>query len=209
MEKLSKVLLTGFDPFWGYPRNVSQMAMQRVVEVGQYPFEIIGRTLPTSFKRAPEFMAKSIAEVQPKLVLSLGLLENISAFRLERIGLNINHTIQEDIDGDKPSHRRILTNGPLAYEVNLPFQYIVAELEKSVLPVEVSYHAETFVCNHLIYTTMHLITTRRLPIYFGFVHLPRLPEDVKEMPLCTPCMPFKTILQGLDIIITSAAKQCS
>lgn len=201
MRELKKVLLTGFAPFWGYPRNVSQMAVQRITEVGKYPFKVVGRTLPTSFKRAPEFMAKALAEVQPEITLSFGLLENISAFRLERIGLNIDHTVQEDVDGNIPAHRRITDDGPLAYEVTLPFQMIVAALEKVGLAVEVSYHAQTFVCNHLIYTTMHLVATKKLPIMYGFIHLPRLPLDVKEMPLGTPCLPFETVLKGIDVIL--------
>lgn len=201
MRKLSKVLLTGFEPFWGYPRNVSQMVTQQITEAAGYPFPVVGCTLPTSFKKAPEVIAEALVREQPQVVLSFGLLENISALRLERIGLNINHALREDNDGDKPSHRRILEDGPLAYEVNLPFPGIVAELEKAGLPVEVSYHAETFVCNHLIYTTMHLITTQRLPVSYGFVHLPPLPEDVRELAPGTPCLPYETIIKGVDIIL--------
>jgi pyroglutamyl-peptidase len=203
MGKISKVLLTGFEPFWGYPRNVSQMAVQKITESGSYPFQVVGRILPTSFKKAPEVMTKAFTEIKPEITLSFGLLENISAFRIERIGLNINDAVQADNDGDKPAHRYILPDGPVGYEVNLPFAKIAAGLEKAGLPVEVSYHAQTFVCNHLIYTTMHLITTERLPILYGFIHLPNLPEDVKEMPIGTPCMPFETVLKGLDAILRS------
>lgn len=203
MSNIEKVLLTGFEPFWGYPRNVSQMTVQKITESGSYPFHVIGHILPTSFKKAPEVMAKVLTEIKPEIALSFGLLENISTFRIERIGLNINDALQADNDGNKPTHQHILPNGPVAYEVNLPFVKIATDLEEAGLPVEISYHAQTFVCNHLIYTSIHLITTERLPILYGFIHLPNLPEDVKEMPIGTPSMPFETVLKGVDIILHS------
>lgn len=203
MRERQKVLLTGFEPFWGYSNNVSQMAVEQIIESkrNRYPFEVAGCILPTSFRRAPGVMADAIKEVEPEIVLSLGLLEDISAFRIERIGLNINHSDQPDNDGDKPANRRILPDGPLAYEVNLPFAEIAAELEKAELPMEVSYHAQTFVCNHLIYTTMHLIKTEGLPVSYGFIHLPPLPEDVREGSSSTSGMSRETMLKGLDIIL--------
>jgi pyroglutamyl-peptidase len=199
--KISKVLLTGFTPFWGYQQNVSQMAVQRVSKARHYPFKTVECILPTSFRRAPQLLKETIIKLRPDIILSFGLLENISAFRFERIGLNINHAIQTDVDGYKPIHKYILDEGPIAYEVNLSYESLVKQLKEGGLPVEISYHAETFVCNHLIYTTMHLINTTELPILFGFIHLPRTPEDVSSLPLGTPCMPFETIIEGLDKVL--------
>jgi pyroglutamyl-peptidase len=209
MSALPKILLTGFDPFWGYPHNVSQVAVEHFTEKGKKPFQVMVRILPTSFGRAPEAMARIIAELQPDIVLSFGLLEHISAFRIERIGLNINHAIKEDNDGDKPAHRYILGDAPTAYEVNLPFEAVLSALEGAGLPVEVSYHAQTFVCNHLIYTTMHLVAQKRFPIRYGFIHLPPLPEDVKDQELGTSRMPYETVVKGVGVILDAVSGSSS
>ncbi len=201
--KINKVLITGFSPFWGHQQNVSQMAVERLNHAGCYLFQTIACILPTSFRRAPQLLQEKITKLRPDIILSLGLLENISAFRFEKIGLNVNHAIQSDIDGDQPIHQCISGDGPLAYEVNLPYDPLVKQIKEAGLPVEISYHAETFVCNHLIYTTLHLINTNKLPVLFGFIHLPRTPEDVKLLPLGTPCMSFETIIEGLDKVLAN------
>ena len=194
-----KLLLTGFDPFGGEKINPSIEAVKSL------PDEILGAKimkleLPTSRKRAMACIEEAIAQENPDVILSVGQAGGRTGITVERVGLNVDDFRTPDNDGDQPVDERIVPDGPDAYFVTLPIKKIVENIRERGISAAVSNTAGTFVCNHVIYGTRHLIETKYPGKKSGFIHIPYLPEqivDKKEMP----SMELETIIDGLTAAI--------
>ena len=193
------LLITGFDPFGGEKINPSIEAVKSL------PDEILGAKimkleLPTSRKRAMACIEEAIAQENPDVILSVGQAGGRTGITVERVGLNVDDFRTPDNDGDQPVDERIVPDGPDAYFVTLPIKKIVENIRERGISAAVSNTAGTFVCNHVIYGTRHLIETKYPGKKSGFIHIPYLPEqivDKKEMP----SMELETIIDGLTAAI--------
>jgi len=193
------LLITGFDPFGGEKINPSIEAVKSL------PDEILGAKimkleLPTSRKRAMACIEEAIAKENPDVILSVGQAGGRTGITVERVGLNVDDFRIPDNDGDQPVDERIVPDGPDAYFVTLPIKKIVENIRERGISAAVSNTAGTFVCNHVIYGTRHLIETKYPGKRSGFIHIPYLPEqivDKKEMP----SMALETIIDGLTAAI--------
>lgn len=193
------VLVTGFDPFGGEKLNPSIEAVRRL------PDEICGAKIikleiPTSRKRAMLCVEKAILREDPDVILSVGQAGGRAAITVERIGINVDDFRIPDNDGDQPVDEPIDAVGPDAYLVNLPIKAMVERIKKKEIPAAVSNTAGTFVCNHVIYATRHLIETTYPGKRSGFVHIPYLPEQVVDKG-DLPCMELEMIIDGLTAAI--------
>ena len=72
------------------------------------------------------------------------------------------------------------------------------EYEKNI-PAVISNSAGTYVCNHLFYELLYWCDKLSLPTKIGFVHLPRLPEQV--IGTQNPSMPLQQMQIALHEII--------
>lgn len=167
------ILLTGFGPFLKFRVNSSWEAIRHLDGAQRRGFRIVARRLPVSYRQAAPMLRRWLREIRPAAVASFGLADD-RAIRLERIALNVDHTLKPDNDGDKPYDRRILPRGSLALESRLPLRAIERRLRRARIPVRLSFHAGTYLCNHVFYT---LLAVCRVPA--GFIHLPPL----KRLPL--------------------------
>jgi len=107
-------------------------------------------------------------------------------------GINQDKTIAED--------------GPLAYRTTLPTRKIVEAVKDEGIPAFLSYSAGTFVCNHVIYSTAHHVNTNDLPMDYGFIHVPYLPEQAVDKNTRPPSMSKETIKRALKTTIKTITK---
>lgn len=173
-----RILVTGFDPFGGEAINPSWEAVRRL------PKQIAGAEisavqLPTSCERSLEVVERSIAEVAPRVVLSVGQAGGRRGITVERVGINVDDYRIPDNDGVQPVDQPVVSGGPDAYFSNLPIKAMVEAVRGAGLEASVSNSAGTFVCNHVLYGVRHLGATRHPGLKSGFVHVPFLPEQVK------------------------------
>lgn len=148
-----KVLLTGFEP-WG---------TNRVNPSGEIARALGGEVLPVDFGRAERLLRRLLAKVKPDALLMLGLAESRKAVELEAVAVNIDHH-------DDPKYgrwRRPISDGPLALPSRLPLDRLHRRLDHAGIPVRISNHAGTFICNHVFYVGL---ASTGIPC--GFVHLP-------------------------------------
>jgi pyroglutamyl-peptidase len=166
-----KALVTGFDPFGGAPVNASLEAVRRLPRRAG-AIEIETAELPTSFARAPAALERELGRVHPDFVLLVGEAGEREALCLERVALNVRDASIPDNDGERPRGLPVVEGGPPAYFSTLPARPALAALRSAGLPAELSYHAGTFVCNHVFYALLHLAATRGLALRGGLLHLP-------------------------------------
>ena len=100
-----------------------------------------------------------IRREKPDAIVMLGLAATRKRICLEAIAINVDHE-----EGGK--RRPIVKRGPLALESQLPLDPLYRRLKKAGVPVAISHHAGTYVCNHLYYHALRL----KMPCVF--VHVP-------------------------------------
>lgn len=194
-----KVLITGFDPFGGETINPAFEALKSLPdEILDY--HIITLEIPTVFDKSIRVLSEAISKHQPEIVVCVGQAGGRFGITPEYVAININEARIEDNDGNQPSDEAIESNGPNAYFTNLPVKAIVKKLIDQSIPSSLSYTAGTFVCNHVFYGLMHLITTHTPTIRGGFIHVPYLPEQVLDKRN-QPYMTKDMITQGLTLAI--------
>lgn len=192
---LKKIIISGFDPFDKMKINpsmevVKELETSYVDGVNIYPV-----ILPTVYGVSSEILIEKIKEIKPDSVISLGLAGGREKIFLERFALNIDDAKTKD---NKKIQRRglvIAEEGPLAYASTLPVADILKNLHRYKIKAGISNFCGTFVCNHVMYSTLHYIARNNLPVTFGFIHLPKLSKGKNAVTV-------EKLLKAIKIIIT-------
>ena len=197
-----KVLITGFDKFGGESINPSSLCVNSLPDVIDN-IEIKKITLPTVFKDSSQVLEENIDSFSPNIVICVGQAGGRSKITPERIAINIDDARIPDNTGNSPIDEAIRKDGENAYFSTLPIKAIVDELNKNNIPSAISNTAGTFVCNHIMYESLYLASTKYPHIKAGFIHIPYIEEQVKDKPNM-PFMKKEEIIQALKIIIKTS-----
>lgn len=176
------VLLTGFEPFEQQEVNASWAAVRAVAESWDQAGEgaaLVTALLPVSFARAPRRLAELLRDVQPSLVVAVGEAGGRSAVSVERVAVNVQDARIPDEEGAQPVDEPVVPGGDSAHFSTLPVKACLTALRDAGVPGEVSNTAGTFVCNTVAYALADQLAAGHAPgARGGFVHVPRLPEQV-------------------------------
>lgn len=172
------VLLTGFEPFDGGASNPSWTAVQVVRERWDGAAEIQVRQLPVDFARVDGALRAALDEVDPDVVVSVGLAGGIEAIKVERIAINVDDARIPDNAGFQPIDEPVVDGGPAAYFSTLPIKAAVSAVRAAGIAAEVSQTAGTYTCNHVFYRLMHELR-QRPGVRGGFVHIPYSTEEAR------------------------------
>jgi len=157
---VTRVLVTGFEPFGGAARNTSQVVAEGLG----------GVVLPVSFARAAEALRAAVRAADPEVVVCFGQADR-DVVSVERFAHNLDCAESEDNDG-AVSAREIDPDGPVAYRSTLPVDELVVSLLGAGIPAQASRDAGGFLCNHVFYVLMRLLEQTRPGTVGGFVHVP-------------------------------------
>lgn len=178
------VLVTGFEPFEQQEVNASWAAVSAVAADWDEAAEgarLVTELLPVSFARAPRRLAELLVDVRPDLVVCVGEAGGRSAVSVERVAVNVQDARIPDEDGAQPVDAPVVRGGDVAYFSSLPVKACLAALQDAGVPGEVSNTAGTYVCNTVAYALADALAAGRAPgARGGFVHVPRLPEQVAD-----------------------------
>ena len=194
---MTRVLLTGFEPFAGAASNSSWDAVERVAETWSSDAELVIELLPVTFARASASIRELIARHSPDLVIGVGLADGRDAITPERVAFNLEDARIPDNDGDQPEDRAVDPNGPVAYISGLPVKAIAAAIREAGIPSRVSDSAGTYVCNSLMYSTLREV--EGTGVMAGFIHVPCSPELAAGTD--KPSLEIDEIARGLTIAI--------
>ena len=197
-----KVLITGFDKFGGESINPSNLCVNSLSDVIDN-IEIKKITLPTVFKDSSRVLEENIKSFSPSIVICVGQAGGRSKITPERIAINIDDARIPDNIGNSPIDKTIRKDGENAYFSTLPIKAIVDGLNKNNIPSAISNTAGTFVCNHIMYESLYLASTKYPHIKAGFIHIPFIEEQVLDKPNM-PFMKKEDIIIALELIIKTA-----
>ncbi len=190
-----KVLITYFEPFGKSEMNATMEV------VSEFPsnldgVEVYTKLLQVVKDKCVDTAISEIEKLSPDVVISLGESGIANCINLEKIAVNLNEFRIPDNDGNQPRNETISSNGENAYFTTLPVDGLVNHLVSNCIPAKVSYTAGTYVCNHLMYGVLHYIKTNNLNIKSGFIHIPRIYEQVLKNATA-PAMAKSTIINAL------------
>ncbi|MHC0036487.1 pyroglutamyl-peptidase I [Pseudoneobacillus sp. C159] len=165
---MKKLLLTGFEPFLGFPINPTEAIVNALdgQEIGG--FQVTGLLLPVDYEKAGPKILAAIEELGPDAVVSLGLAAGRAAITPERIAINCRDG-EADNTGVALEDAPIVEDGPDGYFSTLPIRKMVNVLNESGYPARISNTAGTYLCNNIMYTVLHAVDGK---IPAGFIHIP-------------------------------------
>ena len=208
-----RALLTGFEPFGGDKINPSELVVKRISgekNVDISGLEIYTAVLPVSFRRADVLLKNLLDDLRPDIYIGLGQWAGISYVTLERIGVNIKDARTPDNDGEQPIDEPIDPDGPVAYFTTLPKRAIVKRLREAGILSAISNSAGTFLCNYVIYLSLHHSTLKGYPKRAGFMHLPLLPEQAahrrSDWQGIVPSMSLDTMVKAVEIALRTTVE---
>jgi len=192
------ILLTGFNRFGGLEVNSSELIVEaiatRALESGRT--DLVSEVLPTEYRRAGDRMRYLIQEYQPKVILALGVATGAPFLRLERVALNLNDAEMPDNAGEVISGQLIEAKGPAAYWSSLPLTAMLEALDGLDVPVVVSNHAGTFLCNHVFYIARHQVEQLGIQSRCGFIHVPGVSTGISEDT--DDGLPLSLMIEGIE-----------
>ncbi|SFJ54276.1 pyroglutamyl-peptidase [Planctomicrobium piriforme] len=168
-----RVLVTGFPPFPGRPENPSQRLVQ-AIHAGLLPLtdcELHAALLPVEYAGVELEFDRLFDAVGPDVWLAFGVGKQACPLRLERQGVNRDHSDRPDNSGCVRTESVIESAGPATRVVSTDVVGLQTELRSVGLPVELSDDAGTYVCNHLIYHARRRLSERGADCEFVFIHL--------------------------------------
>jgi pyroglutamyl-peptidase len=200
------ILVTGFEPFGPHAHNPSQDLAKALDGRRAAGCLVAGAVLPVHHAEASRRVSMLLAELAPAAVLHLGLAEGRARLAFERVALNVAEYRIPDNVGYRAEGEPCVPGGPAAYFSTLPLAAILAALTAEGIPAYVSNTAGTFLCNQVLYHTLHEIATRELAAHAGLVHVPLLPGMVAASGLDQPSMDFSLMLRGVETALRVIAQ---
>lgn len=187
---MARVLVTGFEPFAQSSFNPSEAILREFpLWVGPKQTRLHIHRLRTDFEVSGRQIVSLVKRICPEKILLLGLAEDRDGICLERLALNLDDSSIPDNRGVIRHGRPILRKGPAAYFSTVPVDSLCKRLSKKGVPVAISNHAGTFVCNHVYFKALHCINALSLSCQCLLVHLPGTGRPGKKVPLGTTSWP--------------------
>lgn len=170
---MSKILVTGFEPWDDWPHNPSGDIALALDGQKVGTCEIVSAVLPVVHGQDIDCVKSMMAIHNPLAVVSLGLHGSASVLHIERVAVNLKVIGEEDLP--------VVAEGPDAYLATLPTRKMVMAIQKEAhVPAKMTYSAGTFLCNHIMYSTLHHVSVSKVDVLAGFIHIPPTPDMVRH-----------------------------
>ena len=183
---MTKVLLTGFEPFGTATSNPSGEIVKQISGDN-----IVTAILPVAYAQSGERLLQLIAEHNPDVVICLGQAEGRTQITPEKVAINLDDARLADNEGVLRNDMKIIDAGPDGYFSTLPVNEIVEAIKAKGVPAAVSLSAGTFLCNHVFYVAQNKFAGTK--VRSGFVHLPLMDSQAAEFP-GLPTMPLNQMV---------------
>jgi pyroglutamyl-peptidase len=190
---MTKVLLTGFEPFGKATLNPSGEIVKQISGDN-----IVTAILPVVYTQSADRLLALIAEHNPDVVICLGQAEGRTQITPERIAINLDDARLADNEGEVRNDVPIIMGSPVAYESTLPIKDFVKAINEAGVPAAVSLSAGAFLCNHIFYVAQDKLKSTQ--IRSGFVHVPLMDEQAGEFP-GLPTMPLDQMVKAVRAML--------
>jgi len=202
------VLVTGFEPFGADTINPSAEVARRLDGRWVAGVEVRAAVLPVHHVGAAASVRALLTAHDPIAVVHLGLAAERAQIALERIAVNLMDYAIPDNQGWQARDEPCVAGGPAAYFSTLPLRAMLDALVAAGVPAYLSSTAGTYLCNFVMYTTLHALAGEPGPGRpAGFIHLPPLPSMVAPGPSGQSGMDLGLMLRGVETALGVIAQE--
>ena len=173
-------LVTGFMPYGGRGVNPAAEIAAALDGTTLADTPVVSRLLPVSFVKIAGMAETLLRDVNPCIVISLGLWPGESLIRVERAALNVADFEIPDNVGYVAADEPVLDNGAAAKLATVPVRAMVDALLDAGIPARISNTAGTYLCNACLYSFLSAESTPER-VACGFIHVPYLPSQVADL----------------------------
>lgn len=153
-----RLLLACFEPFAGRRGNLSERAVERLrLRHGAGWFRARGVRvvrLPVAWGRVGSRLETALDRWRPDAVLLTGEHRRSRKVQIERVALNVAHATLADNDGRRRHLASVVDSAPLALATTADVEQLQAGIRRRGVPVALSHHAGTFICNAALYVAL-------------------------------------------------------
>ena len=198
-----RILVTGFGPFPGVPFNASsslvdQLAKARTRSVPRAT--IFSATLPTDWRKAAVESRRLVERFEPDVILHFGVSRRCTGFEVETRACNLASPFL-DHAGRAPLGRTVRRGAPPMLKATLPAPLLVQRLRLAGLPAILSEDAGRYLCNAVLYETLHHIRDTKPAPLVGFIHIPALPAESGNGAFGNAARAWRELKAGAEIIV--------
>jgi len=195
-ESNNVIYITGFTPFFNYSVNPSESVVNELNQTTVQNYSIIGRILPVDFIEAPLIIQEDIRNLNPSLIICLGLDPNCDSITLEALSINLKFNVSDN----RPlqTFHRIKRGGLFIIPTRLDIKDMFEDLKNNDIPASISFSAGLYVCNAVFYETLFYLSKTNITTPMGFIHVPHI-DDYNNTG-----MKLETMIEGiLTIMLTN------
>ena len=168
---MKKLLLTGFEPFLTFTVNPTMKIVEELDGMIIGGYEVTSKVLSVDFAQSGAQLVQYLEELKADAVISLGLAGGRYKITPERIAINVKDGAADN-QGHVPIDENIQLDGNPGYFSTLPIRLMIDELKKEGLPAAISNTAGTYLCNNVMYESLHYAQMNNLNMLCGFIHIP-------------------------------------
>lgn len=164
------LLITGFGPFPGVPRNPTMVLATRLARDLRLKRQGVAtalRLLPTEYAAADALIPTMITELHPRAVLMFGVATKRRHVSIETRARNRLSILHPDAAGRCPAHPVLAPGQPFALRGRARFAPLVVDVRRSGLPARASISAGGYLCN---FAYWRMLTASDVPSVF--IHIP-------------------------------------
>lgn len=169
-----RILLIGFGPFPGAPRNSSAVLVKALARKRRPALAEIVRTthvFETSYAAVDCDLPKLFAD-KPEIVLMFGLAARRRHLCIETRARNAVSVLFPDVRGHRPQRAVIAPGAPAALRTRAPCIDLLGTVRASHFPARLSRDAGRYVCNYAYWRALQRAHDRRPLVQF--VHVPSI-----------------------------------
>ena len=197
-----RVLLTAFEPYAEWPTNSSWLTLTELLRYRPPSTDLVTRRYPVDFGRMEKALAKDLAQGFDA-VLHLGQAPGTPTIRIETFAVNAGGSITEAGSGME----RLVSGAPEAYRTQMPLERWSQLLQERSLPVHISHHAGTYLCNAVMYLSHHWMAQAGKTTPVGFIHLPLTTQQVADSRRPLPALPVEMLAYAVATILDDLQRQ--
>ncbi|QTL02361.1 peptidase C15 [Aquabacter sp. L1I39] len=171
MGAAGTILICGFGPFPGVPRNPSETAARDLARLRRPLLGALHRhveILPTRWDALPH-LADTLRSVRPDAVLLLGVAARRRVVNVEMRAVNVASAFPDAARRHAPQ-RAVQPGGPDVRVTRACVPHLVHKLRQAGLKAAPSRDAGRYLCNGAYFTALSVLAEARVPVVF--VHLP-------------------------------------
>ncbi|MEO0620055.1 MAG: hypothetical protein AAFZ01_12360 [Pseudomonadota bacterium] len=176
-----KVLITGFGPFPGVPRNISGEVAFNCAEIWTRDlldrFTVEAHVLPTAWQHAPQRVRACLRASQPDIAMHLGVSARATGIVLERTARNACDG-RVDEAGHAQPEGALDPSAPGSLETRAPVLAMRDALVRQGFSATVSDDAGRYLCNAIYHESLTRSRETGAPRHALFIHLPVTLADV-------------------------------